>query len=260
MSLNFVDTFAGVGGFHIGIKNVLPDAQCALAVEWDKDAQYSYSENFPETPIFGDITELTEIPDHDLLTGGFPCQPFSFNKQSSTKKVYDEFMDNKSSKDKKTLFLELLTRSAETPRTKFEHVYFLSRADILLLPTVTDYMVGALCITQHDNTTITMDTDVVSDFGYNECMGRFILQDYKYFIILRHLDGECGHFDYFLGLRNHKGIFEKDSVEAEYIFSLCNEKVRYMLTGAGEIQETKKKPLSDWVEEMKAKYTSQMVY
>ena len=39
MSLKFVDTFAGVGGFHIGIKNVLPDAECALAVEWDKDAE-----------------------------------------------------------------------------------------------------------------------------------------------------------------------------------------------------------------------------
>ena len=112
MSLKFVDTFAGVGGFHIGIKNVLPDAECALAVEWDKDAQYSYRENFPETPIFGDITELTEIPDHDLLTGGFPCQPFSINKQSSVKKVYDE-EDNRSN-----LFLQLV-RIAELKQPKY---------------------------------------------------------------------------------------------------------------------------------------------
>ena len=112
MSLKFVDTFAGVGGFHIGIKNVLPDAECALAVEWDKDAQYAYHQNFPETPIFGDITELTEIPDHDLLTGGFPCQPFSINKQSSVKKVYDE-EDNRSN-----LFLQLV-RIAELKQPKY---------------------------------------------------------------------------------------------------------------------------------------------
>jgi len=56
MSLKFVDTFAGVGGFCIGIKNVLLDAECVLAVEWDKDAQETYHDNFPETPIFGDIT------------------------------------------------------------------------------------------------------------------------------------------------------------------------------------------------------------
>ena len=112
MSLKFVDTFAGVGGFHVGTKKVLPDAECVLAVEWDKDAQYSYHENFPETPIFGDITELTEIPDHDLLTGGFPCQPFSINKQSSVKKVYDE-EDNRSN-----LFLQLV-RIAELKQPKY---------------------------------------------------------------------------------------------------------------------------------------------
>lgn len=114
MSLKFVDTFAGVGGFHIGIKKVLPDSECVLAVEWDKDAQYSYHENFPETPIFGDITELKEedIPEHDLLTGGFPCQPFSINKQSSVKKVYNE-EDNRSN-----LFLQLV-RIAELKKPKY---------------------------------------------------------------------------------------------------------------------------------------------
>jgi len=114
MSLKFVDTFAGVGGFHIGIKKVLPDAKCVLAVEWDKDAQDAYRDNFPETPIFGDIAELKEedIPEHDLLTGGFPCQPFSINKQSSVKKVYDE-EDNRSN-----LFLQLV-RIADLKQPKY---------------------------------------------------------------------------------------------------------------------------------------------
>ena len=112
MVMKFIDTFAGVGGFHLGVKNVLPDAECVLAVEWDQDAKDTYLNNFPETPIFGDITELTEIPDHDLLTGGFPCQPFSINKQSSTKKVYDE-EDNRSN-----LFLQLV-RIAELKQPKY---------------------------------------------------------------------------------------------------------------------------------------------
>ena len=112
MVMKFIDTFAGVGGFHLGVKNVLPDAECVLAVEWDQDAKDTYLNNFPETPIFGDITELTEIPEHDLLTGGFPCQPFSINKQSSVKKVYDE-EDNRSN-----LFLQLV-RIAELRKPKY---------------------------------------------------------------------------------------------------------------------------------------------
>ena len=192
--------------------------------------------------------------DHPLLNENDSCY------DEDLKKAYDQFKENKSSTKKKKTFLDLLTRSAESSKTKFEHVYFLSQADILFLPMSTDYMVGALCIKQDEDTTIAVKTDVVSDFGYNDYMKGYILRDCQYFIILRQLGGHGGHFDYFLGTRTQNGLFKRDSVEAEYILSLCNEKDRYMLTGAGEIPETKKKSLTDWVEEMKAEDTSQMVY
>ena len=81
-ALRFVDLFCGIGGFHIGV-NAAADllvikAQCVWSCDIDKWARQAYQENFGLTPA-GDITEINErdIPDHDLLCAGFPCQPFS---------------------------------------------------------------------------------------------------------------------------------------------------------------------------------------
>lgn len=74
--LTFIDLFAGAGGFHLAMKSY---AECVFASEWDKYAQRTYIENHG-MKVFGDITKANEylkIPDHDILCGGFPCQPFS---------------------------------------------------------------------------------------------------------------------------------------------------------------------------------------
>jgi DNA (cytosine-5)-methyltransferase 1 len=74
--LTFIDLFAGIGGFRIALENF--GARCMFSSEWDKHAQQVYFDNFGEMPA-GDITkiEAKEIPPHDILCGGFPCQPFS---------------------------------------------------------------------------------------------------------------------------------------------------------------------------------------
>jgi DNA (cytosine-5)-methyltransferase 1 len=76
MTFKFIDLFAGVGGMRIAFEKV--GGQCVFSSEWDKFAQQTYEANFAEIP-HGDITQvdLKEVPKHDVLIGGFPCQPFS---------------------------------------------------------------------------------------------------------------------------------------------------------------------------------------
>lgn len=77
MSLKFIDLFAGLGGFHLALEKL--GCECVFASELKEDLQKLYKINFPDTPIFGDITKIApeEIPSHDILCAGFPCQPFS---------------------------------------------------------------------------------------------------------------------------------------------------------------------------------------
>ncbi|MBW6451655.1 MAG: DNA cytosine methyltransferase [DPANN group archaeon] len=76
--LNFIDLFAGIGGFRIALEK--HGANCVFSSEWDKYAQITYKENFGDIPQ-GDITKIkeTDIPKHDILCGGFPCQAFSIS-------------------------------------------------------------------------------------------------------------------------------------------------------------------------------------
>ncbi len=74
--LTAVDLFSGIGGFHIAARNLGIDV--VFACDIDEQARRAYTHNFDLHP-FGDITELdvADVPDHDLLFAGFPCQPFS---------------------------------------------------------------------------------------------------------------------------------------------------------------------------------------
>lgn len=72
----FIDLFAGIGGFRMAFQNL--KGKCVFTSEWNKFSQKTYEANYGEVP-FGDITKIKEenIPDHDILLAGFPCQPFS---------------------------------------------------------------------------------------------------------------------------------------------------------------------------------------
>lgn len=72
----FIDLFAGIGGMRIAFEKA--GGKCVFSSEWDKYCQETYIANFMERP-FGDITKISpeDIPIHDILVAGFPCQPFS---------------------------------------------------------------------------------------------------------------------------------------------------------------------------------------
>ena len=72
----FIDLFAGIGGIRLAFER--NGCECVFSSEWDTASQKTYEANFGEKP-FGDITKIkaSDIPAHDILTGGFPCQAFS---------------------------------------------------------------------------------------------------------------------------------------------------------------------------------------
>jgi DNA (cytosine-5)-methyltransferase 1 len=74
--LTFIDLFAGIGGMRIALEKV--SSKCVFSSEWDKYAQKTYQANFGEVP-HGDITKISvkALPNFDILSAGFPCQPFS---------------------------------------------------------------------------------------------------------------------------------------------------------------------------------------
>lgn len=76
--LTFIDLFAGIGGFHLALASL--GAKCVYANEWDQYAKQTYQANFSMIPD-DDITKvaLNNIPNHDILCAGFPCQAFSIS-------------------------------------------------------------------------------------------------------------------------------------------------------------------------------------
>lgn len=86
MPFTFVDLFAGIGGMRIPFQNL--GGRCIFSSENNKFACKTYLENFGEMPA-GDIKKINEkdIPDHDILLAGFPCQPFSISGVSKLKSL-----------------------------------------------------------------------------------------------------------------------------------------------------------------------------
>ncbi|MDE8601474.1 DNA (cytosine-5-)-methyltransferase [Marinomonas sp. RSW2] len=75
-SFKFIDLFAGIGGIRLPFQEL--GGECVFTSEWDKFAQKTYLANYADMPS-GDITQIkaADVPDHDILLGGFPCQSFS---------------------------------------------------------------------------------------------------------------------------------------------------------------------------------------
>lgn len=79
---DFIDLFAGLGGFHVALDQL--GGRGVFAAEWEPSLNELYTRNFPGTTMWSDVNELDSaqtirevVPDHDILAAGFPCQPFS---------------------------------------------------------------------------------------------------------------------------------------------------------------------------------------
>ncbi len=135
--LTFIDLFAGIGGFHQALGTF--GATCVFSSEWDKYAQQTYYKNYGLIPN-GDITQIEaeEIPKHDIICAGFPCQAFSISGKQRG------FEDARG-----TLFFDV-ARIAKYHQPK-----------LLILENVRNFE-------KHDNgNTLGMVKDVLNDIGYD---------------------------------------------------------------------------------------------
>ena len=142
-TIKFVDLFCGIGGFHLAAKSATQELgfieECVWACDIDKWARETYSENFGIEPD-GDITEVNpiDIPDHDLLCAGFPCQPFSvFGKMRG-------FEDTRG-----TLFFEI----ARTLKKKNPRFFILENVKQL--------------VSHRGGETLAVILETLNDLGYN---------------------------------------------------------------------------------------------
>lgn len=136
-SYRFIDLFAGLGGFRLALESF--GAECVYSSEWDKAAQEVYSKNFGDKPD-GDITKVDEnnIPQHDIICAGFPCQAFSI---SGKQKGFED--------SRGTLFFDV-ARIAKKHRPK-----------VLFLENVKNFA-------SHDNgNTLKVIENTLSELGYD---------------------------------------------------------------------------------------------
>jgi DNA (cytosine-5)-methyltransferase 1 len=216
-NFTFIDLFSGIGGFHIAMHNI--GGKCVFSSEWDEAARETYKLNFKKTSpnlfdenmFIGDITKFdpANVPNHDILCAGFPCQPFS---QAGLKLGFDD--------TRGTLFFNI----AQIIKTKKPKVILLENVRGLL---------------NHDHgKTFKVIKNTIEELGYS-----------FYYKIIRASDfGLPQHRPrlFIVGFRNSKIEFEfpepiKLNMTMNEIFGgVVNKTIGYTLRVGG-----KKSPLSD---------------
>jgi len=220
---NFIDLFAGIGGFRIAMQNL--KGKCVFSSEWDDEAKKTYRVNFGEIP-FGDITKeetKSYIPDDiDVLCAGFPCQAFSIAGKRGG------FEDTRG-----TLFFEV----AEIIKRKQPKAVFLENVKGLRNHDGGKTLSTILNVLRNDLGYFIPEPQIMNakDFGVPQNRERI-------FIVGFHKKTKIKEFNYPKPLNKKvcfKDIKEKDTVQTKYYLSkqylntLRNHKARHEKKGNG---------------------------
>jgi DNA (cytosine-5)-methyltransferase 1 len=199
----FIDLFAGIGGFRLALQSLR--GKCVFTSEWDRFAKQTYATNFGEIP-FGDITTVDEnqIPKHDVLCGGFPCQAFSIAGKKGG------FEDTRG-----TLFFDV----ARILRSRQPSAFFLENVKGLLSHRGGKTIRTILNVLRNDLGYYVPDPQVIraEDFGVPQKRGRV-------FIIGFHPRTGVEQFDYpkpLPGKAKIADIKEAGPVSVKYYISTC---------------------------------------
>lgn len=221
-NFTFIDLFAGIGGFRIAFEEL--DGTCVFSSEIDKYSQETYNANFGEFP-HGDITKIpeSEIPDHDILLAGFPCQAFSI---AGKKKGFED--------TRGTLFFDI----ARIIKVKRPKAFFLENVKGLVSHDRGATLKTILEVLRNDLNYFVPDPQVINakDFGVAQNRERI-------FIIGFRNDTGINEFEYPKPLEiespKFKDIKEKEEVAPKYYLSkrylntLKEHRARHLSKGNG---------------------------
>ncbi|OQC44121.1 MAG: Modification methylase HpaII [Bacteroidetes bacterium ADurb.Bin028] len=217
----FIDLFAGIGGFRLAFQSL--GGKCVFSSEIDKYCQKTYEDNFGEKPN-GDITQIDEIdiPDHDILTGGFPCQAFSIAGKRAG------FEDTRG-----TLFFDV----ARIIKEKKPKAIFLENVKGLLNHKSGETLKTILNVLRNDLNYFVPNPKIINakDFGVPQNRERIFIVGFRN-------DLNIKNFDYPSPLNiktSIKDIMEKNTVSSkyyistQYLTSMKNHKKRHEDKGNG---------------------------
>ncbi len=192
-TFDFIDLFAGIGGFRIALES--HGGECVFGSEWDEKSQDTYERNFGECPE-GDITKIDEkeVPKHNVLCAGFPCQAFSISGKMKG------FGDTRG-----TLFFDV-ARIAKK-----------AKPEVLFLENVRNFL-------KHDNgKTIQVVKDTLEEIGYDHFIKVLRSSDYgvpqareRVYIVAFRKDLGIKNFEFPKPIKEFKTV--EDILEQDNIF------------------------------------------
>ncbi len=221
--LKMIDLFAGIGGIRIAFEQ--NGVKCVKSSEIDKNARATYIKNFKEEPL-GDITKInsSDLPDYDILAGGFPCQPFSL---AGMRKGFED--------TRGTLFFEV----ARLLKEKKPKAFFLENVE---------------GIVNHDGgQTLNVIEKTLHDLGYN-CRWK-VMNACDYGVPQNRKRWYCVGFknELKIGFEGQKGKFKKlyKFPEKKELSYMINDIIIDVETHDYDVSETCKKNIMLYYEEFK---------